>query len=53
MTSDYDTVLLHDLSKYTIPTSFVGISVPTKVEGMQAVLQNNQIQEKRGVPSIL
>ena len=44
------------------PTSFVGISVPTKlvrivvlsslptkVEGMQAVLQNNQIQDKRGV----
>ena len=27
----------HDLSKYTIPSSFVGIAVPTKVEGMLVV----------------
>ena len=24
----------HDLSKHTVPTSFVGIAVPTKVVGM-------------------
>ena len=28
---------MHDLSKYTVPTSFVGIAVPTKVVGMQVV----------------
>ena len=27
----------HDLSKYTVPTSFVGIAVPTKVVGMLVV----------------
>ena len=27
----------HDLSKYTVPSSFVGIAVPTKVEGMLVV----------------
>ena len=45
----------HDLSKYTVPTSFVGIAVPTKVVGMLVVLAiptkvvgmqaSNQIQE--------
>ena len=29
---------MHDLSKYTVPTSFVGIAVPTKVVGMLVVL---------------
>ena len=39
----YDTVSqtmvigVHDLSKYTVPTSFVGIAVPTKVLGMLVV----------------
>ena len=28
---------MHDLSKYTVPTSFVGIAVPTKVAGMLVV----------------
>ena len=27
----------HDLSKYTVPTSFVGTSVPEKVVGMLVV----------------
>ena len=27
----------YDLSKYTVPTSFVGIAVPTKVVGMLMV----------------
>ena len=46
---------MHDLSKYTVPTSFVGIAVPTKVVGMLVVLAlptkvvgmqaSNQIQE--------
>ena len=49
---------LHDLSKYTVPTSFVGIAVPTKVVGMLLVLAlptkvmgmqaRNQIQESKG-----
>ena len=43
----------HDLSKYLVPTSFVGIAVPTKVVvstlftkvvGMNAVHQSNEIQ---------
>ena len=51
-------IIRHDLSKYTVPTSFVGIVVPTKVMGMlvvstlptkvlgmQAVYQNSQIHE--------
>ena len=48
---------LHDLSKYTVPTSFVGIAVPTKVVGMLVVLAlpskvvgmqaSNQIQESK------
>ena len=29
---------MHNLSKYTIPTSFAGIAVPTKVVGMLVVL---------------
>ena len=29
---------MQDLSKYTVPTSFVGIIVPTKVLGMLAAL---------------
>ena len=47
----------HDLSKYTVPTSFVGITVPTKVVGMLVVLAlptkvvgmqaSNQIQESK------
>ena len=28
---------MHDLSKYTVPTSFVGTAVPTKVVGMLLV----------------
>ena len=49
---------MHDLSKYTVPTSFVGIVVPTKVVGMlvlsslltkvvgmQAVYQSSQLQQ--------
>ena len=49
---------MHDLSKYTVPTSFVRMAVPTKVMGMllisafptkvvgmQAVYQSSQIQE--------
>ena len=28
---------MRDLSKYTVPTSFVGITVPTKVMGMPVV----------------
>ena len=28
---------MHDLSKYTVPTSFVGITVPKKVVGMLVV----------------
>ena len=49
---------VHDLSKYTVPTSFVEIAVPTKVMGMlvvsalptkvvgmQAVYQSSHIQE--------
>ena len=46
---------MHDLSKYTVPTSFVGIAVPTKFVGMLVVLAlptkvvgmqaSNQIQE--------
>ena len=31
------TCFRHDLSKYTVPTSFVGITVPTKVMGMLVV----------------
>ena len=27
-------IIRHDLSKYTVPTSFVGIAVPTKVAGI-------------------
>ena len=27
----------HDLSKYTVPASFVGIAVPTKVVGVLVV----------------
>ena len=27
----------HDLSKYTIPTSFAGMAVPTKIVGMLVV----------------
>ena len=27
----------HDLSKYNVPTSFMGIDVPTKVAGMLLV----------------
>ena len=27
----------HDLSKYNVPTSFMGIAVPTKVAGMLLV----------------
>ena len=48
---------MHDLSKYTVPTSFVGIAVPTKVVGMLVVLAlptkvvgmqaSNQIQESQ------
>ena len=50
--------IMHNLSKYTIPTSFVGIviptkvvgtlvesALPTKVVGMQVVYQISQIQE--------
>ena len=47
--------ITHDLSKYTVPTSFVGIAVPTKVVGIMVVLAlptkvvgmqaSNQIQE--------
>ena len=47
----------HDLSKYTVPTSFVGIAVPTKVVGMLVALAlptkvvgmqaSNQIQESK------
>ena len=56
---------MHDLSKYTVPTSFVEIAVPTKVcgnaggvvvsvlpskvVGMQAVYESSQIQELKGV----
>ena len=50
-------VKMHDLSKYTVPTSFVGIAVPTKVVGMLVVLAlptkvvgmqaSNQIQESK------
>ena len=51
-----ETVLcMHDLSKYTVPKSFVGIAVPTKVVRMLVVLAiptkvvgmqvSNQIQE--------
>ena len=46
------------MSKYTVPTSFVGITVPTKVVGMLVVLtlptkvvemqNSNQIQESKG-----
>ena len=49
---------LHDLSKYIVPTSFVGIAdqakvvgmlvlsaLTTKVVGMHAVYQSNQIKE--------
>ena len=49
---------MHDLLKYTVPTSFMGIvvptkvvgmvmisAIPTKVVGMQAVYQSRQIQE--------
>ena len=32
---------MHDLSKYTVPTSFVGIAVPTKVAGMLVVLAHD------------
>ena len=45
------------MSKYTVPTSFVGIAVPTKVVGMLVVLglptkvvgmqASNQIQESK------
>ena len=28
---------MHDLSKYTVPTRFVGIVVPTKIVGMLVV----------------
>ena len=45
----------HDLSKHTVPTSFVGIAVPTKVVGILVVSAlptegvgmqaNNQIKE--------
>ena len=47
----------HDLSKYTVSTSFVGIAVPTKVVGMLVALAlptkvvgmqaSNQIQESK------
>ena len=50
-----DLEIMHDLSKYTVPTSFVGIAVPPKVVGMLVVLAlptkvvgmqaSNQIQE--------
>ena len=49
---------MQDLSKYTVPTSFVGITVPTKVigmlvvsaiptkvGGMQSVYKSSQIHE--------
>ena len=43
--ADFSSLLLcdagfggHDLSKYTVPTSFVGIAVPTKVARMLVVL---------------
>ena len=46
------------MSKYTVPTSFVGMAVPTKVAGMLVVSAlptklvgmhtNNQIQESKG-----
>ena len=49
---------MHDLSKYTAPTSFWGIAVPTKVVGMLVVSAlptkvvgmqaYNQIQESEG-----
>ena len=49
--------LAQDLSNYTVPTSFVGIAVPTKVVGMLVVLAlttkvvrmlaSNQIQESK------
>ena len=29
--------IMHDLSNYTVPTSFVGIAVPTKVVGMLVI----------------
>ena len=32
---------MHDLSKYTVPTSFVGIAVPTKVVGMLVVSERS------------
>ena len=57
---------MHNLSKYTIPTSFVGIviptkvvgtlvesALPTKVVGMQVVYQISQIQEWKGSNIVL
>ena len=54
----FNTFITHELSKYIVPTSIVGIaipttvvgilvvsSLPTKVVGMKAVLQTSQIQE--------
>ena len=62
--ADFSSLLLrdagfggHDLSKYTVPTSFVGIALSTKVVGMLMVLvlptkvvrmqASNQIQESK------